>query len=204
MLITGAGGHAKELLDILTAEEKTAAIFFDDYTKNSPLSINGVPVCTDIAEAIQIIKTNPAFLLGTGNGKLRAKFAQIFTNVGGVLTSVIASSALCSKQGTTIGAGANIMAFAFISAEVTMGEGCLINTRANIHHNASLGAYCEISPAATLLGNVTLGDFVTVGSGAIILPGITIADNAIIGAGAVVTKNVAAGVTVVGNPAKEI
>jgi sugar O-acyltransferase (sialic acid O-acetyltransferase NeuD family) len=204
MLITGAGGHSKELLDILTAEAKAAAVFFDDYTKNSPLSISDVPVCTDIAEAIQIIKTNPAFVLGTGNGKLRAKFAQIFTNAGGTLTSVIASSAFWSSQGTTMGAGANIMAFAFISAEVTIGEGCLINTRVNIHHNTSLGAYCEISPAATLLGNVTLGDFVTVGSGAIILPGITIADNATIGAGAVVTKNVAAGVTVVGNPAKEI
>jgi sugar O-acyltransferase (sialic acid O-acetyltransferase NeuD family) len=204
MLITGAGGHAKELLDILTAETKAAAVFFDDYTKNISLNISDVPVCTDFAEAIQIIKTNPAFVLGTGNGKLRAKFAQIFTNAGGTLTSVIASSAFCSRQGTTIGAGANVMAFAFISAEVTIGEGCLINTRANIHHNTSVGAYCEISPAATLLGNVTLGDFVTVGSGAIILPGITIGSHATIGAGAVVIKNVAAGITVVGNPAKEI
>ena len=43
-----------------------------------------------------------------------------------------------------------------------------------------------------------------IGAGAIVLPNIIIADYAVIGAGAVVIKNVAAGVTVVGNPAKLI
>lgn len=49
---------------------------------------------------------------------------------------------------------------------------------------------------------VTLGTNVWIGGGAIILPGVTIGDNAIVGAGAVVTRDVAAGVTVVGNPAR--
>jgi acetyltransferase-like isoleucine patch superfamily enzyme len=40
----------------------------------------------------------------------------------------------------------------------------------------------------------------SIGGGATLLPGITIGAGAIIGAGAVVTKNVPAGVTVVGNP----
>jgi maltose O-acetyltransferase len=43
---------------------------------------------------------------------------------------------------------------------------------------------------------------VFIGMGALILPGVTIGDNAIIGAGAVVTKDVSAGVTVKGVPAK--
>ena len=44
----------------------------------------------------------------------------------------------------------------------------------------------------------------SIGSGAIILCGVTIGENAIVGAGAVVTKDVQAGSTVVGNPAKVI
>jgi maltose O-acetyltransferase len=40
------------------------------------------------------------------------------------------------------------------------------------------------------------------GTGSVILSGITIGDNAIVGAGAVVTKDVPAGVTVKGVPAK--
>jgi maltose O-acetyltransferase len=50
---------------------------------------------------------------------------------------------------------------------------------------------------------VTIGANVWIGGGAIILPGITIGDDAIVGAGSVVTRDVAAGVTVVGNPARE-
>lgn len=48
---------------------------------------------------------------------------------------------------------------------------------------------------------VKIGCDVWIGGGAIILPGVSIADRAIIGAGSVVTKDVAAGVTVAGNPA---
>ena len=51
---------------------------------------------------------------------------------------------------------------------------------------------------------VTLGDNVWIGGAAVILPGVTIGDGAIVGAGAVVTRDVAAGATVVGNPARPV
>ena len=49
---------------------------------------------------------------------------------------------------------------------------------------------------------VRIGKDVWIGGGAIILPGVTIGDDAVIGAGSVVTRDVAAGVTVAGNPAR--
>ena len=49
---------------------------------------------------------------------------------------------------------------------------------------------------------VRIGRDVWIGGGAIILPGITIGDGALIGAGSVVTRDVRAGVTVTGNPAR--
>lgn len=51
---------------------------------------------------------------------------------------------------------------------------------------------------------VRIGSDVWIGGGAILLPGITVGDGAIIGAGSVVTRDVAAGATVVGNPAKPL
>jgi maltose O-acetyltransferase len=49
---------------------------------------------------------------------------------------------------------------------------------------------------------VRIGRNVWIGAGAIILPGISIGDDALVGAGSVVTRDVAAGATVVGNPAR--
>lgn len=49
---------------------------------------------------------------------------------------------------------------------------------------------------------VTIGTDVWIGGGALILPGVTIGDGAIVGAGSVVTRDVPAGATVVGNPAR--
>jgi maltose O-acetyltransferase len=49
---------------------------------------------------------------------------------------------------------------------------------------------------------VHIGRNVWIGGGAIILPGVTIGDDALIGAGSVVTRDVPAGATVFGNPAR--
>jgi maltose O-acetyltransferase len=49
---------------------------------------------------------------------------------------------------------------------------------------------------------IRIGANVWIGGGALILPGVTIGDDALIGAGSVVTRDVPAGATVVGNPAR--
>jgi len=49
---------------------------------------------------------------------------------------------------------------------------------------------------------VRIGSDVWIGGGAIRLPGVTIGDGALIGAGSVVTRDVGAGQTVTGNPAR--
>lgn len=49
---------------------------------------------------------------------------------------------------------------------------------------------------------IRIGRNVWIGGGAILLPGVTVGDDAVIGAGSVVTRDVPAGTTVVGNPAR--
>jgi maltose O-acetyltransferase len=51
---------------------------------------------------------------------------------------------------------------------------------------------------------IRIGANVWIGGGAMIMPGVTVGDDAIIGAGSVVTRDVPAGATVAGNPARQL
>ena len=51
---------------------------------------------------------------------------------------------------------------------------------------------------------ITVGDNVWLGGGVIVLAGVTIGEGTVVGAGAVVTRDLAAGVVAVGNPARVV
>ena len=81
-----------------------------------------------------------------------------------------------------------------------------------VHANSRLGADVTLRHGTTLGAREdgpdapapVLGDRVDVGAGAIVLGALTIGDDAVIGAGSVVVHDVAAGTTVVGNPARVV
>jgi maltose O-acetyltransferase len=106
---------------------------------------------------------------------------------------------------------------------ISLGPGAFLNYNCIILdvEPVSVGEGTAIGPAVQILASdhprdprlrerkvrfgkpVTIGANVWIGGGAIILPGVTIGDDAIVGAGSIVTRDVAAGATVVGNPARE-
>lgn len=51
---------------------------------------------------------------------------------------------------------------------------------------------------------IAIGSNVWIGGGAILLPGVSVGDDAVIGAGAIVTRDVEAGATIAGNPARPL
>ena len=83
-----------------------------------------------------------------------------------------------------------------IGAATLLGPGVHIYCAEHHHDRASRAAGLEIARP------VTIGAEAWIGGGAILLPGVRVGDGAIVGAGSVVTRNVAAGATVVGNPAR--
>ncbi len=86
--------------------------------------------------------------------------------------------------------------------QVTIGDGAQIGPAVQIYtadHPRDAGLRRE---GLEFGRPVTIGRNVWIGGGAIILPGISIGDDAIVGAGSVVTRDVPAGATVAGNPAR--
>ncbi len=88
-----------------------------------------------------------------------------------------------------------------IDAFTRVGSHCCIKRAASIGHETSLGDYVFVGPGATVCGRVNLADGVYVGAGSVVRDGVSIGEGTIVGAGAVVTKNLPAGVVVMGNPA---
>jgi maltose O-acetyltransferase len=86
--------------------------------------------------------------------------------------------------------------------EVTIGDRTQIGPAVQIY-TADHPRDAETRRAGLEFGRpIRIGSDVWIGGGAILLPGVTIGDGAVIGAGSVVTRDVPAGVTVAGNPAR--
>lgn len=105
-----------------------------------------------------------------------------------------------------------------LGEDVFLNYNCVILDVAQVH----IGAGTQIGPAVQLYAAdhprdaqaraaglelarpIRIGRNVWIGGGAIVLPGVSIGDDAVVGAGSVVTRDVAAGATVVGNPARVV
>jgi serine O-acetyltransferase len=88
---------------------------------------------------------------------------------------------------------------------VVIGETAEIGDDVTMYHGVTLGGVLPAVDSAAQIGvkrHPTIGDKVIIGSGAQVLGPVTVGEGARIGANAVVTKNVPAGVTMVGNPAR--
>jgi len=117
-----------------------------------------------------------------------------------------------------IGRNCNICAHTFIENDVVIGNNVTIKCGVQLWDGLRVGNNVFIGPNATFCndkypksGNreyeclqTIIEDDVSIGANATILPGVKLGRGAVIGAGSVVTKDVPQGVTVIGNPAKEI
>lgn len=206
MVVIGAGGHAKEIYDVLVKNEDLALAelsFFDSLSSNLPDLLFGQhPVIRSFEKLEEQFKHDPRFVLGMGSPTIRKKLSEKCRSLGGVLTSVISSHAVIGTYKVTLNTGLNIMHGVIITNEVNIGEGTLINANTTIHHDCMIGKYCEISPNVSITGNVKIGDHCSIGTGAVVLPKIKIGNNVVVGAGAVVTKDIEDNQMVIGIPAK--
>ncbi len=206
MLIVGAGGLAKEVLEIFHEKIMPGQLFFYDDVNadNKGLWYGQFSILKNMSEVKALFKNDNSFVVAVGQPSARKMLHEKFIVAGGKPVSAISSYATIGHYGTEVQAGTIVMAGTVITNDVKIGEGTLINPNCVISHDTTIGAFCEISPGVKITGACNIGESASIGTGAIILPKVKLGNHVTVGAGAVVTKDVAEGLTVVGIPAKPL
>ncbi len=205
VVIVGAGGHGRVVLDALRqAGKHTPVGFIDADTSRAGASVGGLPVLGAINLLGKLRKQDiRGAIVAIGDNRVRQSYAEEVAQAGLELINVVHPAATVSPS-VKLGKNILLAAGAVLSPEVQVEDGVIVNTGAIVDHECRLGAGSHVCPGVVLAGRVTVGEGALVGLGARVLPCLTIGARAVVGAGAVVLEDVAAGTTVAGVPARVI
>jgi sugar O-acyltransferase (sialic acid O-acetyltransferase NeuD family) len=201
IIIIGAGGHSKVLIDILEENNELNILGLLDDNKD----IHGqVFLNKKVLGPIESIKyydpTNTRFVLSIGNNQVRRKLFDKITSWGFIPYNAISKDVVISRY-AKLGRGLVINAGVKIHPDVHIGDNVILGMNATISHDSIIERDVHISPGVHLTGSVFVATGVDIGTGAVVIPGVKIGKDSVIGAGAVVTKNVPDNVMVAGVPA---
>jgi UDP-perosamine 4-acetyltransferase len=200
VVIVGNGGHARACLDAWPDDPDLAPA---GYVGPEPGDVLGLPYLgTDDDLPRLAAEGHRAAFVALGSSRVRAAVTARCRAAGLEPVTVVAPTAQVGAT-AALGAGTVVLHRAVLGARARTGEGCIVNTGATVDHDCVLGDFVHVAPGVNLAGTVTVGDNVMIGIGASVVPGITIVAGATVGAGAVVIRDVPAGATVVGVPARE-
>jgi UDP-perosamine 4-acetyltransferase len=205
LLLIGAGGHARVLLDALLLVGAEVLGLLDADPALAGGKVLGYPVLGGDELLRQRKPGSVALVNAIGSTKSMARRRTLYMQLlaqGHLFASVRHPSAVVSRHAATED-GAQIMAGVVIQAGAHIGENSIVNTGATVDHDCQVGAHVHVAPGVTLSGGVQVGDETHIGCGAAVIQGVRIGARCTVAAGAVVLADVPDGSTVAGVPARE-
>lgn len=204
LIVVGAGGHAKVLIDALSRMGREVIGATDARSDLWGTTVLHVPVLGGDEAMGGYSPASCQMVNGIGSVRSTAVRRDVFMRLkamGFSFASVLHPAAVVSAH-ARLAEGVQVMAGAVLQVDCQVAANTLINTHASIDHDCRIGAHVHIAPGATLSGGVTIGDGTHVGTGATIVQGVNVGANCLIAAGAVVVRDVPTGSTVRGVPAR--
>lgn len=209
LVVVGAGGFGREVLDVVSAiNEATAESQWDvlGVYDDSPSSINVERLENRGIESLGPVPKvwsgpNPHFVVGVGNPLVRKQITEQLEIFGWTAATLIHPSAVIGSR-TVIEPGTIVCGGVQVSTNVRCGKHVHLNPNVTIGHDTVLSDFVSVNPAATVSGEVHVSDCVLIGAASVVLQGLNIREHSTVGAGACVVRDVASTVTVKGIPAK--
>jgi sugar O-acyltransferase (sialic acid O-acetyltransferase NeuD family) len=208
--IFGASGCGRGVMPLArrqwaSIDAEYSLVFVDDNPTSS--DANGHPVLT-YAQWLTRPASSRHISIAVANGSVRQRLAQRCEEDGVAFFEARASNVV-QLDDVQIGEGAILCPFVTLTSNIRIGKHFHANLYSYVEHDCIIGDYVTFAPGVKCNGNVLIEDHAYIGSGAVIKQGqpgrpLVIGRGAVIGMGAVVTRSVPPGVTVVGNPARQL
>jgi len=193
VVIYGAGGHAKSVMEMLKSIGNYEIIgIVDDHIPAKTIILD-IPVLGPRSVLGELRKMG---VLMSANGvggiidiNIRKKIFDILEQNDFSLPKLIHPRATL-EESACVNDGVQVFANAYIGSEAVLESCCMVNTNAVVSHDCIVGAYSHISPGALLAGHVQVGESSLVGMGVTTAIGIKIGNNVRIGNGAILYADV--------------
>ena len=206
LIIVGAGGLGREIYFWLSQEILTKGGYrIKGFIDNEPdrLGQRNYPVGVIGSIADYTPNETEELVFAIQDPKTKKEYVESLLDKGANFYTLIHPSAVIGTN-VHIGKGCVICPGCILTNDITIGDFVFINASSTVGHDSIIGEYTSINGKVEITGNVKVGVECLFGVGAKVIPKRRIGDGATIGAGSVVIRNVPSGVTVFGNPAKNI
>lgn len=198
LVLLGAGGHARSLVDLVRSMGCfTFAGAVDDHAVSD--DVLGVPVLRGDDPLGQVWADGVRLAVNAVGGIADIESRIAVTDhlaARGFRCPTLVHTAAVVEPSATLDSGAQVFANAYVGSAVRIGEGVILNTGAVVSHDCVIEAHANISPGALLAGGVVVAEAARIGMGATVNLGLRIGDRARVGNSAVVKADVPDGAVV--------
>lgn len=204
VIILGAGGHAKVLIDALLLQGFVIRGVTDVDPKKSGTTLLGIKILGNDEILADFPPSSVDLVNGIGSVdsmEARRKIFEAYKKRNYNFANVLHPSAIIARD-VRLSEGVQVMAGAIVQTGSFVGENTLLNTRASVDHDCQIGAHVHLAPGVILSGGVRVGKECHLGTGATVIQNISIGERVFVGAGSLIAKNIADGIKVRGVPAK--
>lgn len=157
LLIVGAGGHGRSVLDCALALGEYGEIAFAT-NEDVPRGIPGFEILDErMLAPSEMARRFDAAVVAIGDNRARLRKVRALASAGVELPALVHPRAYVSPL-ATVRFGSVILAGSVVNSFALVGVGCILNTSSVVEHECIVADGVHLSPGAVVAGGCSVGE----------------------------------------------